>query len=823
MDSMISLSDKGTSPMKFNKNSSSKNQGSIFLRQSTQESVSPNQAQKRRVHDSLKELGIENDPQVIRNSSHQINKLWSMSKLNNQKVQQQKFEQITNFRQQIKSNPSKILNSNGGLSVLEDQISKKRMLSNSKLVSQQCKRQKKQRHILVNLPLTKQSSMLSLKLKEQQTLTLKQHDKLSIKSSNTPQQQPKIQDNVEIQFFQPKQETPKIQLESLIPSSNQSLLKNETLQTKLLSTEQVEEQIHQRLKSRQLKLLNTKSMIEQQYKKKTVQGEDFLAITSGLNSIKSSSVLLKDFNSNSSVLKPKIKYKLRAQSIDNDSVEQDNEPKVLCSGVFCHEDQSVIKPGYHYDTVFSQYIFLKDKKRIQEPLSILAQLNKDYYLSQHQIAQQMFVVSGDVEEADKNNTDEIHKTQHHSLHNLPEISNQKFNFYKSAMINQYKEEQKKVVNDEEKKHFLEKLKNAEPKKIKLSRKQKRLNSIVTCMENRGIKYPDNRKWIGLRRILSDHDETTFGIQKNSLDQLRRYFTHTHTFFVDNQSYDAELSYEYDHKQSKFISKEKSLIMKLGKSDSNWKLKLDTTHRKNLIDKFSSKEYLKDEIMLSEKQSIGLEFLKFDNDLYQKGSIELAIPEGLGHYHGMPSFFKLDGFLAKTLSIIPNKLKLTGILQGGFVIPTLGCKKTTINDRFFLTNSFGYTHLGHIYHSNSNAVIQQDESSNYKKKITGDDLGSNYYSLIQTRLEFLDIPFLNSFGMKTFTYLEAAFYPQNQIGQEMNIAKQLMKFTRFSAGFGFSMPMNQQISILLFYNAFNFNSQKGDFERKGFININIGFF
>jgi len=53
--------------------------------------------------------------------------------------------------------------------------------------------------------------------------------------------------------------------------------------------------------------------------------------------------------------------------------------------------------------------------------------------------------------------------------------------------------------------------------------------------------------------------------------------------VNNDSYDAELSYEYDHKQTKFISKEKSLILRLGKSDSNWKVKFDTTHRKNLID------------------------------------------------------------------------------------------------------------------------------------------------------------------------------------------------------------------------------------------------
>ena len=50
-------------------------------------------------------------------------------------------------------------------------------------------------------------------------------------------------------------------------------------------------------------------------------------------------------------------------------------------------------------------------------------------------------------------------------------------------------------------------------------------------------------------------------------------------------------------------------------------------------------------------------------------------------------------------------------------------------------------------------------------------------------------------------------------------------TRLSAGFGISIPINPMISILLYYNALNFNSQvgKGDYERNGYINLNIGFF
>lgn len=154
-------------------------------------------------------------------------------------------------------------------------------------------------------------------------------------------------------------------------------------------------------------------------------------------------------------------------------------------------------------------------------------------------------------------------------------------------------------------------------------------------------------------MLSEHDETVFGIQKNSLDQLRRYFTHSHKFFILNDSYDTEFSYEYDHKQSKFIAKEKSLIFKVGPSGSNWKLKFDGTQRKNLIDKYSSKEYLTEEIMLSYKQSIGAEYINFDKNSYRKLDIELAVPDGFGHFHGMPSFFKVDGFFAKSHTIIPD--------------------------------------------------------------------------------------------------------------------------------------------------------------------------
>ena len=41
-------------------------------------------------------------------------------------------------------------------------------------------------------------------------------------------------------------------------------------------------------------------------------------------------------------------------------------------------------------------------------------------------------------------------------------------------------------------------------------------------------------------------------------------------------------------------------MKIGPLGSNWRVKFDSTQRKNLIDTYSSKEYLKNDILLSHK-------------------------------------------------------------------------------------------------------------------------------------------------------------------------------------------------------------------------------
>ena len=68
------------------------------------------------------------------------------------------------------------------------------------------------------------------------------------------------------------------------------------------------------------------------------------------------------------------------------------------------------------------------------------------------------------------------------------------------------------------------------------------------------------------------------------------------------------------------------------------------------------------------------------------------------------------------------------MSSGIIVPVMGSKSTTINDRFFITNSMGYTHLGHIYAPNRAAEIKSDPAIKTKKQIVGDDLGSENYLL-----------------------------------------------------------------------------------------------
>jgi hypothetical protein len=109
---------------------------------------------------------------------------------------------------------------------------------------------------------------------------------------------------------------------------------------------------------------------------------------------------------------------------------------------------------------------------------------------------------------------------------------------------------------------------------------------------------------------------------------------------NNKEYDAELGYEVDTRQSKFISREASYTLRTGEVGSPWKLRFENTFRKNVIDSFASHKYLKDEIMPTWKQSVGVQYSGITENTYKKLDVEVAMPVTS---RDAMSFVKLDAF------------------------------------------------------------------------------------------------------------------------------------------------------------------------------------
>ncbi|TNV80343.1 hypothetical protein FGO68_gene16447 [Halteria grandinella] len=277
---------------------------------------------------------------------------------------------------------------------------------------------------------------------------------------------------------------------------------------------------------------------------------------------------------------------------------------------------------------------------------------------------------------------------------------------------------------------------------------------------------------------------------------------------------------------------KRKIFKTGQKDSPFRLKFETTRRKNALDTFASREYLRDETMPTHKHSIGLQYAKIAEDQsYRKLDIECALPIGKDSV----AFGKVDAFYTKRFYPVEDKLKLVWLIQGGFVRPMFGMGRVAINDRFFIASPMGYQSMGNSFKSNvpkdsieevlgQQEQKQEDGEDDEEQKETrgrerpkrerdlmGDDLGSLNYLQTQLRLEFMDIPLIRNINLRTFTYLELACYPH--LNTKLT-PQSLMQSSRISLGYGF----------LLYYNACNWGTQKGaDHERRGYINVNFGFF
>jgi hypothetical protein len=61
-------------------------------------------------------------------------------------------------------------------------------------------------------------------------------------------------------------------------------------------------------------------------------------------------------------------------------------------------------------------------------------------------------------------------------------------------------------------------------------------------------------------------------------------------------------------------------------------------------------------MATKKHSVGLEYVDFNEDIFKKFELELAIP--LSGEHGSPGFFKAEAFMAKTVPLKAKKLDLS---------------------------------------------------------------------------------------------------------------------------------------------------------------------
>ena len=108
----------------------------------------------------------------------------------------------------------------------------------------------------------------------------------------------------------------------------------------------------------------------------------------------------------------------------------------------------------------------------------------------------------------------------------------------------------------------------------------------------------------------------------------------------------------------------------------------------------------------------------------------------------------------------------------------------------------------------------------RRVIIGDDLGCEQYAYLGTRLDFLNVPYLQDIHGKFYTQAELIYYPSSA---DSTKSKDLVSNLRGSLGFGISWQINDMINFALYYNAVNFSSNLGDIERSDLINFTFNFF
>mmetsp|Transcript_38249 Transcript_38249/g.36605 ORF Transcript_38249/g.36605 Transcript_38249/m.36605 type:complete len:138 (+) Transcript_38249:182-595(+) len=133
------------------------------------------------------------------------------------------------------------------------------------------------------------------------------------------------------------------------------------------------------------------------------------------------------------------------------------------------------------------------------------------------------------------------------------------------------------------------------------------------------------------------DQMKVGITFNQYHDIRQFLDYSYIFqfpslHINRQAlverpvdWEFNYNFEMDHKESKFLSRERAHVVTLGPRESSWSLKLESITRKNIIDKYSSREYIKNETLPTHKYSAALQYQYMSDSFYNIVSTELAFP------------------------------------------------------------------------------------------------------------------------------------------------------------------------------------------------------
>ena len=195
----------------------------------------------------------------------------------------------------------------------------------------------------------------------------------------------------------------------------------------------------------------------------------------------------------------------------------------------------------------------------------------------------------------------------------------------------------------------------------------------------------------------------------------------------------------------------------------------------------------------------------------------------------PFFLKFSGQRVQLFELWKNKLNLVVRLEGGHLLK-FGAGRMHINDRFFINSTQCFSQLGHFQRSNvpldpHSVQTESPPSSGCARVILGDDLGAETFGHINSRIDFLNVPFLRKYNVRPFVFGELVVYPA--FGERAGSVQELLrKSSRGGVGFGICIPLpiGQGMNIQLYHNAMVFNGDpRGDITRNSFINMDFGFF